>query len=108
MRPTQRQLNEFLVDLVEFVQKHVKPPVTRTRILDEDGCAGAVLKHEPSGSVIEITTMGGKVAFRSGETAWTVDAGEGAIDLYGRVVQDLLDVFAGRRVGPWGGPPRAS
>lgn len=104
MRPTQRQLNEFLVDLVEFVQKHVQPPVTRTRILDEGGCAGAILKHEPSGSVIEITTSGGRVAFRSGESQWIVDPGEGRADLYGRVFQDLLDVFAGRRVGPWGNP----
>ena len=101
MRATQRHLNEFLVDLVEFVQKHFRPPVTRTKILEENGCAGVVMRHEPSGCEIEVTTTGGEVAFRSGGERWTV----GGVDtpaLYGKVIGELLAVFAGRRIGPWG------
>lgn len=102
MQPKQRQLNEFLVDLVEFVQKHFQVPVTRTKILEENGCAGVVMKHEPSGSEVEIATPGGKVVFRVGELRWTVE-GKGPAELYGKVIQELLEVFAGRRGTPWGG-----
>lgn len=101
VRPGQRHLNEFLVDLVEFVQKHFRPPVTRTKILEENGCAGVVMRHEPSGSAIEVTTEGGAVTFRSGEKRWTVTGD--APELYGKVIEELLAVFAGRRIGPWGG-----
>lgn len=104
MSSAQRKLNEFLIDLVEFVQKHFHPPVTRTKILEENGCAGVLMRHEPSGSEIEVTTAGGVVAFRSGEKRWTV-AGAEAPELYAKVIEELLAVFAGRRVGPWGGGP---
>jgi len=98
---SQRNLNEFLVDLVEFVQKHFKPPVTRTKILEENGCAGVLMRHETSGSQIEVTTNGGEVAFQSGRKRWTV-AGASAPEIYGKVIEELLAVFAGRRIGPWG------
>lgn len=104
-RPNQRQLNEFLVDLVEFVQKHFQVPVTRTKILEENGCASVMMRHEPSGSELEISTLGGKVAFRVGDTRWTL-AAESPVDLYGAMIRDLLDVFAGRRAGHWGGEVR--
>lgn len=103
-QPRQRQLNEFLVDLIEFVQKHFQVPVTRTKILEENGCAAAILKHEPSGSEVEISTLGGCVTFRAGTARWTVEGGTPA-ELYGRMIQDLLDVFAGRKAGPWGRDP---
>lgn len=106
MSSSQRNLNEFLVDLVEFVQKHFRPPVTRTKILEENGCAGVLMRHEPSGSEIEVTTTGGEVVFSSGGKRWTVD-GADAPELYGKVIEELLAVFAGRRIGPWGGDPAA-
>jgi mevalonate kinase len=99
-------LNEFLVDLVEFVQKHFNPPVTRTKVLEENGCAGVIMRHEPSGCEIEVTTLGGAVLFRSGEKLWTVE-GADAPELYGKVIEEMLAVFAGRRIGPWGGASRA-
>lgn len=103
MNLAQRNLNEFLVDLVEFVQKHFRPPVTRTKILEENGCAGALMRHDPSGCEIEVTTNGGVVVFRSGGASWTVaDADPSA--LYGKVIEELLAVFAGRRIGPWAAP----
>lgn len=101
----QRKLNEFLVDLVEFVQKHFRPPVTRTKVLEENGCAGILMKHEPSGCEIEIGTLGGKVTFKSGSKAWIVEAAKGPsaqAELFAGTIRELLAVFAGQRVGPWG------
>ena len=62
------------------------------------------MRHEPSGSEIEVTTDGGVVAFRSREKRWTV-AGANSPELFGKVIEELLAVFAGRRIGPWGGAP---
>jgi hypothetical protein len=104
MRPNQRKLNEFLVDLIEFVQKHFQPPVTRTKVLEENGCAGVLMRHEPSGSEVEVTTLHGKVEIRRGDGKWAVP-GEDAAELYANLIGELLAVFAGRKGGPWGGAP---
>jgi hypothetical protein len=104
MRPNQRKLNEFLVDLIEFVQKHFHPPVTRTKVLEENGCAGVLMRHEPSGSEVEVTTMGGKVEIRRGADRWVVQGADEA-ELYANLIAELLDVFAGRKGGAWGASP---
>jgi hypothetical protein len=96
------RLNEFLVDLVEFLQKHFAVPVDRTRIDDEGERIHIVLRHTPSDSRLEIEATPAGASFRFGGAAWTVDAGEGGeagrSALRAAVLRETLALLLGRTV----------
>lgn len=97
MKPTQKQLNEFVLDLVEFMGKHFTDRFDKTRVAGGNEGASVRIRRTESGSELEIATDRLDPCFDFGPVHWDYRGLIGSKDaLFERIQADLTAVFLDR------------
>lgn len=97
MRPTQKQLNEFVLDLVEFMGKHFTARFDKTRVAGGNEGASIRIRRTECGSELEITTDRLDPCFDYGPVHWDYRGVSTSQDvLFERILADLTAVFLDR------------
>lgn len=97
MKPTQKQLNEFVLDLVEFMGKHFNDRFDKTRVAGGNEGASIRIRRTESGSELEIATDRLDPFFEYGPVRWDYRGLIGSKDaLFERIQADLTAVFLDR------------
>ena len=97
MKPTQRQLNEFVLDLVEFMGRHFTDRFDKTRVAGGNEGASIRIRRTESGSELEITTDRLDPYFEYGPVRWDYRGAAASKDLlFERIQADLTAVFLDR------------
>lgn len=93
--PGQKQINEFVLDLIEFLGKHFTACFDKTKVAGGNEGLSLLIRKTSSGSELEIATDGAKVVFRMGDAERAYDRAE-AEALFATVLSDLVSIFCGR------------
>jgi hypothetical protein len=97
MKPTQKQLNEFVLDLVEFMGKHFTDRFDKTRVAGGNEGASIRIRKTDCGSELEITTDRLDPCFDFGPVHWDYRGAAASKDvLFERMQADLTAVFLNR------------
>jgi hypothetical protein len=99
MRPSQKELNDFILDLVEFLGKHFTSRFDKTRVAGGNEGVSIRIRRAESDSELEITTDRLDPYFDFGTVQWRyrqlLDSKE---ELFVRIQSDLIAVFMDRLV----------
>ncbi|MDB5102414.1 MAG: hypothetical protein JWP91_103 [Fibrobacteres bacterium] len=96
MKPNQKELDEFMLDLIEFLGKHFSAYFDKTKVGGgHQGLSISILnlKH---GSELEVTTDGARVRLRSGSAERRLPPGLDKESLFSAAIADLLAIFENR------------
>ena len=99
MKPSQKELNDFVLDLVEFMGKHFASRFDKTRVAGGNEGVSIRIRRAESDSELEITTdrLDPYIAF--GKTHWHYHPYMGSKEeLFARIQSDLTAVFMDRLV----------
>lgn len=97
MKPTQKELNEFVLDLVEFMGKHFTHRFDKTRVAGGNEGASIRIRRTECGSELEITTDRLDPCFDYGPVHWDYrDVAASKDVLFERIQADLTAVFLDR------------
>jgi hypothetical protein len=97
MKPTQKQLDEFVLDLVEFMGKHFTDSFDKTRVAGGNEGASVRIRRTACASELEITTDRLDPYFEYGPVRWDYRGLAASKDgLFERIQADLLAVFLDR------------
>ena len=97
MKPTQKELNEFVLDLVEFMGKHFTERFDKTRVAGGNEGASIRIRRTECGSELEITTDRLDPCFDYGPVHWDYRGVVASKDvLFERIQADLTAVFLDR------------
>jgi hypothetical protein len=99
MRPSQKELNEFVLDLVEFMGKHFASRFDKTRVAGGNEGVSIRIRRASSGSELEITTDRMDPFYEFGSVHWHFHPYAGSKEaLFERMLSDLSAVFSDRIV----------
>jgi hypothetical protein len=99
MKPSQKELNEFILDLVEFMGKHFSTRFDKTRVAGGNEGVSIRIRRAESGSELEITTDRLDPYIDFGTTHWHYHQYMGSKeDVFARIQSDLTEVFMDRLV----------
>lgn len=97
MKPTQKQLNEFVLDLVEFMGKHFTGSFDKTRVAGGNEGASIRIRRTECASELEIETDRLDPVFAYGPVRWDYRGLIGSKEaLFERIQADLTAVFLDR------------
>lgn len=97
MKPTQKELNEFVLDLVEFMGRHFAGRFDKTRVAGGNEGASVRIRRTECGSELEITTDRLDPCFDYGRVHWDFRGSADSKDeLFERIHSDLMAVFLDR------------
>jgi hypothetical protein len=97
MKPTQKELNEFVLDLVEFMGKHFTDRFDKTRVAGGNEGTSIRLRRTQCGSELEIATDRLDPYFEYGLVRWDYRGLIGSKDaLFERIQGDLTAVLLDR------------
>jgi hypothetical protein len=97
VKPTQKELNEFVLDLVEFMGKHFTSCFDKTRVAGGNEGVSILIKKAASASELEITTDRLDPVFGFGPVQWRFRECLATKDeLFSRMLSDLVGVFTGK------------
>ena len=97
MKPTQKELNEFVLDLVEFMGKHFTDRFDKTRVAGGNEGASIRIRRTECGSELEIATDRLDPCFDYGPVHWDFRGLVASKDvLFERIQTDLTAVFLDR------------
>ena len=97
MKPTQKELNEFVLDLVEFMGKHFTDRFDKTRVAGGNEGASIHIRRTECGSELEISTDRLDPCFDYGPVHWDFRGLVASKDvLFERIQADLTAVFLDR------------
>ncbi|MDB6035961.1 MAG: hypothetical protein JWM16_6299 [Verrucomicrobiales bacterium] len=93
--PSQKEINEFVLDLIEFMGKHFTAFFDKTKVVGGNEGLSLLIKNGKSDSELEIATDGARVVFRMAEASRPYDRAEKE-KLFAAVLTDLVAVFGNR------------
>jgi|GEM_PF-6683364 len=99
MKPSQKELNEFVLDLIEFMGKHFTDRFDKTRVAGGNEGVSVRVRRTGAASELEITTdrLDPEIDFASAR--WQYREYTGSKDaLFERILSDLTAVFMDRLV----------
>jgi hypothetical protein len=97
MKPSQKELNEFILDLVEFMGKHFSGRFDKTRVAGGNEGLSIRIRRAESGSELEISTDRLDPVFAFGPALWRFRESLADKDvLFERMLSDLTAVFLDR------------
>jgi hypothetical protein len=97
MKPTQKELNEFVLDLVEFMGKHFTDRFDKTRVAGGNEGTSIRIRRTECGSELEIATDRLDPCFDYGPVRWDYRGLAASKDaLFERIQADLTAVFLDR------------
>ncbi|MDQ3000897.1 MAG: hypothetical protein M3Y08_06510 [Fibrobacterota bacterium] len=97
MKPNQKEINEFVLDLVEFMGKHFSAYFDKTRVAGGNEGISIRIRRAASGSNLEITTDRLDPVFDLGQIQWRFrDCLASKEELFARMLSDLVGVFTDR------------
>ena len=93
--PGQKEINEFVLDLIEFLGKHFTACFDKTKVVGGNEGLSLLIRNGRTGSELEIATDGARVAIRIGEASLPYERDEKE-KLFAAVLADLVGVFTDR------------
>jgi hypothetical protein len=97
MKPTQKELNEFVLDLIEFMGKHFTDRFDKTRVAGGNEGLSIRIRKAESGSELEITTDNLDPRIDFGPAQWRYRELRDSRDaLFERILGDLTAIFMDR------------
>ncbi len=98
MKPNQKELNEFLLDLVELLGKHFPGCFDRTKVVGGNGGLSLILRRGGGGydSELEISTDRCRAAYRIGEVTHDPGCHGDRQGMFSAVMGDLIAIFSDR------------
>jgi hypothetical protein len=97
MKPSQKELNEFVLDAVEFMGKHFPERFDKTRVAGGNEGVSIRIRKAETGSELEITTDRLDPRFEFGPVPWHFRAlRDSKALLFDRILSDLAAVFLDR------------
>lgn len=99
MKPSQKELNEFILDLVEFMGKHFTERFDKTRVAGGNEGVSIRIRWAGAASELEISTDRLDPVFAFGPVLWRFRESLADKDaLFERMLSDLTAVFLDRIV----------
>jgi hypothetical protein len=103
MKPSQKELNDFVLDLVEFMGKHFPSRFDKTRVAGGNEGVSIRIRRAESASELEIATDRLDPVFTFGPALWRFRESLSDKDvLFERMLSDLTAVFLDRMVSVQG------
>jgi hypothetical protein len=100
LKPTQKELDDFVLDLAELLGKHFSGYFDKTKIAGGNQGISLFFRLAASGSELEIATDGGWPLFRIGAASWKPHAltheGMGKQRIFSAILSDLMAVLENR------------
>ncbi|MEO7427016.1 MAG: hypothetical protein ABI036_17645 [Fibrobacteria bacterium] len=100
MKPTQKELDDFVLDLAELLGKHFSGYFDKTKIAGGNQGISLFFRLAASGSELEIATDGCQAAFRIGAAGWRPSVlaaeGMGKQRIFSAIISDLMAVLENR------------
>ncbi|MDB5049619.1 MAG: hypothetical protein JWO30_2690 [Fibrobacteres bacterium] len=96
MRPKQKELNEFLLDFIEFLGKHFTSCFDKTKIAGGNEGLSVTIRNGKSDSGLEIDTDRARVTFRIAGVPRNFDKDADKNSLFSQVMADLVCIFENR------------
>lgn len=97
MKPNQKRLDEFLLDLIEFIGKHYPTAFSKTKMMDSTHGIVILIKNEKFGSDLEISTERCEITFQFGSNRWRIENYKSTDELFSKTISDLLSILSGER-----------
>lgn len=93
---TQKELDEFMLDLIELLGKHFQGWFDRTRVAGGNDGMGIRFTRAATASELELSTDGRDPRFGFAGAAWSLGGGSDREGLFTRVQGELSAIFQGR------------
>lgn len=94
VKPTQKEINEFVLDLIEFMGKHFSAYFDKTRVAGGNEGVSIRIRRAVSESELEITTDRLDPIFELGGIQWRFRHSLASKEeLFARMLSDLVGVF---------------
>src|SRR4051812_42045077 len=98
MKPNLKQLDEFVLDLIEFLGKHFSSAFNKTKLGGGNEGVSVTVKNEAFGSELRIDVVRTGIRMQLGSAEWGLEGFQETSALFTDTINDVLAVLGNKIV----------
>src|SRR3954470_12192362 len=98
MKPNPKQIDEFVLDLIEFLGKHFSSAFNKTKLGGGNDGVSVTIKNEAFGSELQISVVRTGIRLQLGGAEWGLEGFQDTSALFTNTINDVLAVLENKIV----------